>query len=158
MFRPIRRKTKEISMDETKKILKEERIGVLAVNGDEGYPYAIPVNFYYDEETQKIYFHGSRVGHKVDSIKKCDKVCFTVYGPEVIKDEPWAPYVKSTVVFGRCHLMDATQAAETRLRQMAGKYYPNEELINEEIDLSGKAVQMYEIEIEHMSGKEIQER
>ena len=158
MFRPIRRKNKEISIDETKIILKEARIGVLAVNGDEGYPYAIPVNYLYDEEEQKIFFHGARAGHKVDALKKCDKVCFTVYGPETVKDEPWAPYVKSVVAFGHCHLMEATPANEIRLRQLANKYYPNEELIDEEIAISGKAVQMYEIEIEHISGKEIQER
>lgn len=158
MFRPIRRKNKEISIDEARKILKESRRGVLAVNGDEGYPYAIPVNYYYDEEKQKIFFHGARVGHKVDALKKCDKICFTVLGSEEIKDEPWAPYVKSVVIFGRCHFMEDTSMAEERLKQFAMKYYPNEELVNEEIGVSGKAVQMYEIEIEHMSGKELQER
>lgn len=158
MFREMRRKQKEISKEETMRILKCARIGVLAVNGDDGYPYAIPINFYYDEEEQKIFFHGSRIGHKVDALKKNDKVCFTVFGPETVKDEPWAPYVKSAVIFGRCHLMEYTDIADTRLRQLAKKFYPNEELINEEIALSGKAVQMYVIEIEHMSGKEIQER
>lgn len=158
MFRSIRKKSNEISIDETKKLLLEARIGVLAVNGDEGYPYAIPVNYYYDDENQKIYFHGSRIGHKVDSLKKCDKVSFTVIGPEVVKDEQWAPYVKSAVVFGRCHLMEDASVAETRLRQFAMKYYPNESLVNEEINISGKAVQMYEIDVEHMSGKEVQER
>lgn len=158
MFRQMRRKHKEIDMDEARRLLKEARIGILAVNGDEGYPYAIPVNYYYDEEEQKIFFHGSRVGHKVDALKQSDKVCFTVFGPEVVKDETWAPYVKSTVVFGRCHFIEDASVAGTRLRQLAMKYYPNEELVNEEIAISGKAVQIYVIEIEHMSGKEIQER
>lgn len=158
MFRPARRKNREISIDDTKKILSDERRGVLAVNGDEGYPYAIPINYIYDDENQKIYFHGARIGHKVDSIKKCDKVCFTVYGPEVIKDEAWAPYVKSAVVFGRCHVIEDAAEADARLRQLAMKYYPNEMTVNEEIEASGKAVQMYEIVVEHMSGKEIQER
>lgn len=158
MFRPSRRKNKEISIEETKKVLKEARRGVFAVNGDEGYPYAIPVNYFYDEEEGKIFFHGSKVGHKIESLRKCDKVCFTVMGPEEIKDEPWAPYVKSVVVFGRCHLVEDASVAMPRLTQFAMKYYPNEELVNEEIASSGKGVQMYEIEIEHMSGKMVQER
>lgn len=158
MFRPSRRKNKEISIEETKKVLKEARRGVFAVNGDEGYPYAIPVNYFYDEEEGKIFFHGSKVGHKIESLRKCDKVCFTVMGPEEIKDEPWAPYVKSVVVFGRCHLVEDASVAMPRLIQFAMKYYPNEELVNEEIASSGKGVQMYEIEIEHMSGKMVQER
>ena len=38
------------------------------------------------------------------------------------------------------------------------KYYPNEEMINKEISKYFKAVQMFEIKIEHMSGKEVQEK
>lgn len=158
MFRPIRRKKNEINPDEAKRLLTEARRGVLAVHGDDGYPYAIPINFYYDEEKQKIYFHGSRVGHKVDALKKSDKICFTVFGPEVIKAEEWAPYVQSVVVFGRCHLLEEPIAAEAMLKKFAMKYYPDEESVNEEISISGKAVQMYEIMIEHLSGKEVQER
>ena len=38
------------------------------------------------------------------------------------------------------------------------KYYPTEQLVDEEIARLEKAVQVFEIEIEHMSDKEIQER
>lgn len=158
MFRKSRRKHKEISEETCITILKEERIGILAVNGDDGYPYAIPLNYYYDEDENKIFFHGARVGHKVDSIKKCDKVCFTVRGPEEVRDEIWAPYVKSVVIFGRCHMIEEPMKKESSLRKMAMKYYPDETLMNEEIQASGKAVQMFEIKVEHMSGKEIQKK
>ena len=158
MFRPIRRKQKEISLDAAKALLKNERRGTFAVNGDDGYPYAVPVNFIYDEEENKIYFHGSRLGHKADSVRKDDKVCFTVYGNEQIREESWAPYMQSVVVFGRCRLVESTEENIRLVTKFAGKYYPNETLISEEIAHSGKAVQMYEITIEHMSGKEIQER
>ncbi len=158
MFRPIRRAKKEISNDAARQLLHESKRGVLAVNGDDGYPYAIPVNYLYDEEQGKIYFHGAKAGHKVDSLKKCDKVCFTVFGNETIKDLEWAPYWQSTVVFGRCHLLETNEETEQILRRVARRYYPNEATIDEEIASSVRAVQMYEITIEHMSGKEIQER
>ena len=90
MFRPIRRKNKEIRLEMTKNLLQSSRRGVLAVNGDNGYPYAVPINFIYDEAEEKIYFHGAKAGHKFDSIKACNKVCFTVYGNETIKDYEWA--------------------------------------------------------------------
>ena len=157
MFRPMRRKNKEISLEETKKLLKEERRGVIAVNGDDGFPYAVPINFYYDEEAGKIYFHGARAGHKIDSIKACDKVCFTVYGNERVKDLTWAPYMQSAVVFGRCHLVEDQEKALLLVKKMAMKYYPDEETADQEILESGKAVQMFEIEILHLTGKEIQE-
>lgn len=158
MFRPIRRKNREISLEAAKALLKESRRGVLAVNGDDGYPYAVPINFVYDEKEEKIYFHGAKAGHKFDSIKACDKICFTVYGNETVKKEEWAPFMQSTVVFGRCHMIDDQEMAFDRCRKMAAKYFPDEKLIEEEIAQSGKAMQMFEIEIEHMSGKEIQEK
>lgn len=158
MFRPVRRKNREISIEVAKDLLRTSRRGVLAVNGDNGYPYALPLNYIYDEDSNTIIFHGARAGNKLDSIKACDKVCFTVYGNETIKEEAWAPYVQSTIVYGRCHLVDDQERAMEILRNLARKYYPSEDIIDEEIAKAGKAVQMFQIEIEHISGKEIQEK
>lgn len=55
-------------------ILKKELRGVLAVNGDGGYPYALPINYYFDGENNKIYFHSAKSGHKMDSVVNCEKV------------------------------------------------------------------------------------
>lgn len=158
MFREIRKKKNEINIAMAKLLLESSRRGVLAVNGDDGYPYAIPINYVYDGEAQRIYFHGAKIGHKVDALRACDKVCFTVFGNETVRTESWAPFMQSAVVFGRCHLMEAGPEAARRLKQLAMKYYPSEQLVDEEITQSGKAVQVFEIEIEHMSGKEVQER
>lgn len=158
MFRAMRRKKKEISTEAAKQLLLHERRGIFAVNGDDGYPYAIPVNFYYDEAQNKIYFHGAAVGHKAEALQRNDKVCFTVYGNEAIKEETWAPYMQSTVVFGRCRILEDAQQTMKLVRKVAQKYYPDAQLIEEEIARSGKAVRIYEITIEHMSGKEIQEK
>lgn len=158
MFRPIRRKKKEISVEQAKELLHTARRGVLAVNGDNNYPYAIPINYFYDEKKEKIYFHGSQTGHKTDSIKKCSKVCFTVFGNETVKKEEWAPFLQSVVIFGRCHLIEEHGESMKILKQFSMKYYPNEDMVNDEINLSGKAVQIFEIDIEHLSGKEVQER
>ena len=158
MFREMRRKKKAISTEEAKELLRFERRGVLAVNGDNGYPYAIPVNYLYEEENNRIIFHGAKAGHKIDSLKTSDKVCFTVYGNEQVKAESWAPYLQSVVVFGRCHLVQRQEDNLKLVKELAMKYYPDEKLAEEEIAVSGKGVQMFEIEIEHFSGKEIQER
>lgn len=158
MFRAVRKKKNEISQDEAKNLLRSSRRGVLSVNGDEGYPYAIPINYLYDEENNKIIFHGARAGHKVDSIKKNDKICFTVFGNETFIEENWAPYLQSVVVFGRCHLVENRDDIISLVKKFALKYYPNEDMVNEEIANSGKGVQMFEIKIEHLSGKKVQER
>ena len=159
MFKPIRKKINEIDRNATEVLLTFNRRGILAMNGVNGYPYAIPINYFYDNETQKIYFHGAKAGHKVDALKDSDKVCFTVYGDEHIDEsEPWAPYVQSVVIFGRCRLLQAGSESMDRLKEFAMKYYPSEQLVDKEIAHAGRAVQMFEITIEHMSGKQVQEK
>lgn len=158
MFREVLKKKNEIDADTASALLRSCRRGILAVNGDDGYPYAIPINYVYDNDARKIYFHGARIGHKIDAIRVCDKVCFTVCGNEIIKEEDWAPYVQSVVVFGRCHLVEPGSKATMLIKQYAMKYYPNEKMVDEEIAHSGKAAQVFEIEIEHLTGKEVQER
>ena len=159
MFKPIRIKINEIDRAATEALLQSNRRGVLAMNGDNEYPYAIPINYFYDCHKKKIYFHGAKAGHKVEALKTSDKVCFTVYGNECIdKSEPWAPYVQSVVVFGRCRLLEAGSESIARLKEFAMKYYPSEQLVDKAIAHAGRAVQMFEITIEHMSGKQVQEK
>lgn len=158
MFRPIRKKKNDIGVEAAEQLLHHCRRGVLALNGLEGYPYAIPINFCFDKETRKIYFHGAKAGHKIEALRACDKVCFTVYGNETIQEESWAPFMQSTVVFGRCRLMENGPEAMARLKQLAMKYYPEEQLADEEIEKAGRAAQLFEIAIEHLSGKEVQEK
>ena len=159
MFRPVRKKKNESSAEAAKQLLHTERRGVFAVNGDDGYPYAVPINYLYDEETQVIIFHGSKVGHKVDALKRSDKVCFTVYGNETVEtDEAWAPFLESAVVFGRCHLVADRGESDALCRKFAMKYYPTEKMVDDEVATSGKAVRMFRLQIEHISGKKVQER
>ena len=68
MFREMRRFKQQLSEEECRHILKTEKRGVLAVNGDGGYPYTIPINYIYEEESGKIYFHGAKEGHKIDAL------------------------------------------------------------------------------------------
>ena len=48
MFRPLRRKKRAITDEEARELLATCKRGVFAVNGDDGYPYAIPVNYFFD--------------------------------------------------------------------------------------------------------------
>ena len=158
MFRPLRRTKNAISNDAAKELLVKEKRAVFSVNGDDGYPFSIPVNFIYDEKNNKIYFHGAKSGHKVDSLKKNNKVCFTVYGNEFYKKNDWAPYLQSTVVFGRCKLVDDSKLTEDKIRELALKYYPSRDLVEAGLAKNLKDAQLYEITIEHICGKQIHEK
>ena len=85
-------------------------------------------------------------------------MCFTVYGSETIREEAWAPYLRSVVVFGRCRLLEQSPETMALLKRFAMKYYPEEQLADEEIRQGGAAAQIFEIEIHHLSGKEVQEK
>lgn len=48
MFRKVRKIKNEITTEEAKELLRNNKRAAFSVNGDNGYPYAIPINFYYD--------------------------------------------------------------------------------------------------------------
>ena len=70
MFRELARIKQKLSMEECISILKTEKRGVLSVNGDNGYPYGMPMNHWYDEESGKIYFHCGKTGYRLESLEK----------------------------------------------------------------------------------------
>ena len=155
MFREMRRFRQAVSRDECEKILREEKRAVLSVNGDDGYPYAVPINFLYDDG--KIYFHCAKAGHKLDAMLRDDKVCFTVHDSGYRKDD-WSYYVTSVVVFGRARVMvDDTEMRE-KIKRFGMKYYPTEQEVDEEIRKDAARVNFVEITIEHMTGKLVHEK
>ncbi len=101
MFREMMRFKQAIPREECIRILQEEKRGVLSVLGDDDYPYGMPINHWYCPEDGKIYFHGGRQGHKIDAIRRHDKVSFCVYDSGFRKEGDWALNIKSVIVFGR---------------------------------------------------------
>lgn len=159
MFRQMRRIKQQVSEEECRHILSEEKRAAFSVIGDGGYPYTIPVDFYYDEEDNMIYLHGAKAGHKIDAIKNCDKVCFTTWNQGFKTEGKWEWNSTSVVVFGRAKLMDDRTVWEDKLRKMTIKYYPSvEEAEAEMLTPPIKTVQMIAIEIEHMTGKLVNEK
>ena len=66
MFREMRRKNQLLSNLQSISILEKCSSGVLAVSGDDNYPYAVPLSYvYYDN---KIFFHVAKSGYKLDAI------------------------------------------------------------------------------------------
>ena len=156
MFRKMRRFKQELDKETCEKILKEEPRGVLAVLGDEGYPYTVPLDYIYEDG--KIYFHGAKVGHKMDAIKKCDKVSFCVYDKGFKKEGDWALNISSVVVFGRIKEIEDREMVFRRVKNLGLKYYPTPESVDEEMQRSAAAVACLELTIEHMTGKIINEK
>lgn len=158
MFRKMRRFGQQVSEEECITVLKSEKRGALSVIGEDGYPYTVPVDFYYDETEGKLYFHGAKVGHKIDAIRACNKVCFTVWNDGFKKENDWAWNVTSVIVFGKAELVEEGAVVEEKVRKLALKYYPTKEEVEEEIERSLSRVQMISVTIEHMTGKLVHEK
>lgn len=76
MFRPMRRHRQQLSQWDCAAILSRGTSGVLAVAGDGGYPYAVPLSYVYQEGT--LFFHCAKAGHKLDALRRCSKASFCV--------------------------------------------------------------------------------
>lgn len=153
MFREMRRKNQLLSEEETIKILKKGTSGVLAVLGDEGYPYAVPLSYIYCNS--KIYFHAAKAGHKIDAIMKCNKASFCVIDEDNVVPEEYTTYFRSAIAFGKIKVIEDETEKRNVIEKLAAKYTPNdEEGISEEIKKGFKILCMIELDIEHMTGKE----
>ena len=157
MFRRMRRFNQALSDEECKSILKTEKRATLAVNGDDGYPYALPVDFYYDEEDNKIYFHGAKEGHKIDAIKNYDKASFCVYDSGYRKEGEWALNINSVIVFGKIRLVTDEELARKICTKLVQKFTDDQEYLEKELKNALPRVQCLELEIEHMTGKLVNE-
>ena len=157
MFREMLRKKQALSEEECIAVLKTQKRGVLAVLGDEDYPYALPINHYYNDEDGHIYFHGAKFGHRVDAVKRHDKVSFCVYDEGYRRDGEWALNIKSVIVFGRLVPVEDEDKMIDICRRLSRKFTDDESYIENEIKRAGFRTLMYELIPEHMSGKLVKE-
>ena len=152
MFREMRRKGQQMSREEAEQVMYEGTSGVLAVCGDDGYPYAVPVNYAW--ESGRIYFHCALEGHKLDAIRRCDKVSFCVVGQDEIVAEQFTDYFRSAVAFGRAVIVEEPGEKEHALDLLVAKYAPAyEEEGAQAIAREWNAVCIVRIDAEHLSGK-----
>ncbi|NMC15394.1 MAG: pyridoxamine 5'-phosphate oxidase family protein [Chloroflexi bacterium] len=156
MFRRMRRAAQQLSEAEALDILKGGSSGVLAVAGDEGYPYAVPLSYAYDEG--KLYFHVAKSGHKLDAIARNDKVSFCVIGKDEVVPDEFTTYYRSVVVFGRARILTDDADKRRAQRLLVEKYSPTfAEEGEAEIARAWERFHALELRIEHMAGKAAKE-
>lgn len=157
MFRKMRRFRQQIPEEECIDILKNEKRGVLSILGDDGYPYGIPIDHYYDPETGKIYFHGAKEGKKIDSIRKCDKVSYCVWDEGYRKPGEWALNIRSVIVFGKIHIVEDHEWALEMCTHLVRKFTDDQAYLEHELENAGPRVEVLELIPEHMTGKLVNE-
>jgi nitroimidazol reductase NimA-like FMN-containing flavoprotein (pyridoxamine 5'-phosphate oxidase superfamily) len=153
MFREMRRKNQALSPGECSQILARRTSGVLAVLGDGGRPYAVPLSYVWDGE--KIFFHCAQSGHKLDALRSSPPVCFCVVDEDTVVPEKYTTLYRSVTVFGRAE--EVTDGAEklAALLKIAEKYSPGDEAgCQKEAENALKRVCIIEFTPEHITGKQ----
>ncbi len=153
MFREMRRGKQALPKGECEEILRRNTAGVLGVSGDGGYPYTVPVSYVYEEG--KIFFHGARTGHKVESILKSDRVSFCVIDQDRVVPEELTTYFRSVICFGRARLLEDVEEIRRCVRKLGAKYSRGyEEKTEASLARQLKVVGCVEIVVEYMTGKQ----
>ena len=154
MFREMRRKRQALSTEEIAAILNRGTSGVLALSGDDGYPYAVPISYVYDGD--KIYFHCAKSGHKLDAIQRNAKASFCVIGQDQVVPEEYTTYFRSVIVFGRIRVLTDEAEKRAAIEKLAVKHAPTDTEAGrrEAIEREWNPLCMLEMSIDHMSGKE----
>lgn len=154
MFREMRRKRQALSKEECDAILQQGTSGVLALSGDDGYPYAVPISYVYEDD--KLYFHSARAGHKLDAVKRNAKASFCVIDQDQIVPEEYTSYFRSVIAFGKIRILEDDQEKWSAIEKLAVKYAPGESRENRKkaIEREWNPLCVLEMSIEHMTGKE----
>ena len=154
MIREMRRKRQLLPERETEEILMRGTSGVLALIGDEGYPYAVPLSYVY--EKGKFFFHCARQGHKLDALRRCGRASFCVIDRDQIVPEEYTTYFRSVIVFGTVREVTEDEEKRAAMERLARKYAPEdtEEHRRKAIEDEWKPLCVLEMNVEHMTGKE----
>lgn len=157
MFRELIRKNQQLSVDDCVRVLNMQTRGVLSVQGEDGYPYGMPMNHFYNADDGCIYFHCGKVGHRLDALRRCDKVSFCVYDQGTAEPGQWALKVKSVIVFGRMELVDDMEQIIDITARLSRKFTQDEAYIQKEIAQYASGTLLLRLKPEHMCGKLVTE-
>lgn len=156
MFREMRRKNQALGREEIDAVLNRGTSGVLALSGDDGYPYALPISYAY--EGDRLIFHCALTGHKLDAIAREPKASFCVIDQDQVVSAEYTTHYRSVIVFGRMRVLEDEEKRSAAML-LAERYAPGETVKRhtEEIDGAWDRLCMLEMRIEHLTGKAAKE-
>lgn len=151
MARTMRRFRQQLSSEEVERILLRGTYCVMAVSGDNDYPYAVPINYVYNGTS--IYIHSAAQGHKIDALKRNTKCSLCIVDKDEVIPEEFTSYFRSVIVFGNAHFVESTDEKIAALRLLGDKYSPG---IDPDAEIARfiQTVCIVRIDIDSVTGKE----
>lgn len=156
MFRELSRKKQQLSQAECIAILEEEKRGILSVLGEDGYPYGAPLNHFYNAEDGALYFHcGNEEGHRLDALRKENKVSFCVHTQGERMEGHWAFIIKSVVIFGKIEIIEDMEQIIEMTTRLSHKFTQDDAYIQKEIENHAHRTLLLRLRPEHICGKRV---
>ena len=128
-MRQMRRSRQELTPEECGQVLERQTSGVLAVLGDEGYPYAVPLSYVY--ENGKLYFHCAKAGRKLENIQQNPHVCLTFAKLRLVDGENFTTRYESVIAEGTAAIIEEETEKRHALQLLCRRYTQHSD---EEID------------------------
>ena len=148
----MRRKCQQLSNEESIGLLQKATAGTLALLGDGGYPYAVPLSYVYADG--HLYFHSALSGHKIDAIRNCAKASFCVIAQDQVKPQEYTTYFRSVIAFGNIHIVEDPEEKLAIARLLGNRYNPHQdEALQRELDHGLSRMLALRFDIEHLTGK-----
>lgn len=154
MERAVRRKDRQISQEEAKKLLESAEYGVISSVGEGNIPYGVPISYIYIED--KLYIHCAKKGRKNENFQNNDAVSFCVVGKTEPIYEPgnFSTVYESAIARGTISLVEDREEKVNALRLLCMKYLPeHEDKIEKAIEASYQATAVYVISVKAVTGK-----
>ena len=149
----MRRKRQQLTDEECIRILETSTAGTLALLGDGGYPYAVPISYVYRDG--KLYFHSALSGHKIDAIRNYDKASFCIIDKDDVHGEEYTTYFRSVIAFGHIRLIEDEEEKREAALCLGNHYNPNhDDALQKELAKGFNHMVIIRMDIEHMTGKE----
>lgn len=154
MLPNMRRHHQQLTADEAMQILARNTHGILAVAGNDGYPYAVPLSYALSPQGT-ILFHSAAKGHKIEALRRCSKASFCVVDTDQIVPDEFTTYFRSAIAFGTVRFIDNADEKIAALTALGNKYSPDRaQALSAEIEKGLSVVAVMELTIDHLTGKE----
>ena len=157
MFREMRRARQALEEKECIAVLERGSSGVLAVAGDDGYPYAVPLSYAYRDG--KLYFHCAKAGHKLDAVRREPRASFCVIDQDQVVPEEYTTHFRSVIAFGAVRELEDEGEKRAAIELLSVKYAPADSPAHREETIRREwcPLCMLEMEIHHLTGKQAKE-
>ena len=153
MTRPMRRIRQQLEQAACEEVLNRCTSGVLALSGDEGWPYAVPLSYVWAEG--KLIFHGAKEGHKLDAMRREPRASFCVVDADEIVPERYTTHYRSVICFGRMRVVEEPEEMRRLTMLLGEKYWPGHSKEGAaEIDGAMSRLCVFVMDVEEMTGKQ----